>query len=70
VVCSGRNRPQDSNGQCPVQDATPEPLARMLLGFFHAARAQCFAEVSPALAELLGREPRSVTDQLADTNAA
>jgi NAD(P)H dehydrogenase (quinone) len=53
-----------------VQDGAPEPLARMLLGFFHAARAQCFAEVSPALAELLGREPRSVTDQLTDTNAA
>lgn len=53
-----------------VQDGTPEPLARMLLGFFHAARAQRFAEVSPALVELLGREPRSVTDQLADTNAA
>jgi uncharacterized protein YbjT (DUF2867 family) len=53
-----------------VQDGTPEPMARMLLGFFRAARAQCFAEVSRALAERLGREPRSVTDQLADTNAA
>ncbi|MCO8307678.1 NAD(P)H-binding protein [Streptomyces hygroscopicus] len=53
-----------------VRNGTPEPMARMMLGFFPAARAQCFAEVSPALTELLGREPRSVADQLADTDAA
>lgn len=52
-----------------VHAGTPEPMARMLLGFFRAARAQCFAEVGPALTELLGREPRSVADQLADTDA-
>jgi hypothetical protein len=40
-------------------------MARMLLGFFHAARAHCFAATDPALAELLGREPRGVADQLA-----
>ena len=49
---------------------TPEPVARMLLGFFQAARDGQFAEVSPLLGELLGREPRSVRDLLAERAAA
>ncbi len=53
-----------------VRTGTPEPMARMLLGFFHAARAHCFATTDPALAELLGREPRSVADQLAPSAEA
>ncbi|MGW4522809.1 NmrA family NAD(P)-binding protein [Amycolatopsis sp. NPDC004378] len=40
-----------------VAAGTPEPLARMLLTFFEAARAGHFAETGPVLAELLGREP-------------
>jgi hypothetical protein len=40
-------------------------MARMLLGFFQAARQGRFAEVRPTLGELLGREPRSVRDLLA-----
>jgi hypothetical protein len=42
----------------------------MLLGFFQAARAGQFAEVSPLLGELLGREPRTVRDLLAERAAA
>ncbi|HEY2238842.1 MAG TPA: NAD(P)H-binding protein [Streptosporangiaceae bacterium] len=49
-----------------VAHGTPEPMARMLLGFFQAARQGRFAEVRPTLGELLGREPRSVRDLLAD----
>ena len=49
---------------------SPEPVARMLLGFFRAARDGQFAEVSPLLGELLGREPRSVRDLLAGPAAA
>ncbi|MFJ9620937.1 hypothetical protein [Streptomyces sp. NPDC101181] len=45
-------------------------MARMTLTTFQAAREGRFAGVDPLLAELLGREPRSVTDQLADANAA
>ena len=49
-----------------VAHGSPEPMARMLLGFFQAARQGSFAEVSPTLRELLGREPRSVRDLLAE----
>ncbi|OIJ94925.1 NAD(P)-dependent oxidoreductase [Streptomyces sp. MUSC 14] len=53
-----------------VAAGTPEAMARMTLTTFHAAREGRFAGVDPLLAELLGREPRSVADQLADSNAA
>jgi len=53
-----------------VGHGSPEPVARMLLGFFQAARAGQFAEVSPLLGELLGREPRTVRDLLAERAAA
>ncbi|UMP00046.1 hypothetical protein [Amycolatopsis sp. EV170708-02-1] len=43
----------------------PEQMARLLLTWYQAARAGHFAETGPVLAELLGREPRSVTDRLA-----
>ena len=49
-----------------VAHCSPEPRARMLLGFFQAARQGRFAEVSPLLGELLGRQPRTVRDLLAD----
>ncbi len=45
---------------------TPEAMARMALTTFQAARQGRFAGVDPVLAELLGREARSVADQLAD----
>lgn len=44
-----------------VAAGTAEPMARLLLGFFQAARRGHFAETGPALAELLGREPRPVS---------
>lgn len=53
-----------------IASGTPEPMAHMLLGFFHAARNGHFAETDPALTELLGREPRTVADLLADRIAA
>jgi NAD(P)H dehydrogenase (quinone) len=53
-----------------VAAGTPEAMARMMLTGFQAAREGRFAGVDPLLAELLGREPRSVADQLADSAAA
>jgi NAD(P)H dehydrogenase (quinone) len=44
----------------------PEGQARMLLGFFQAARQGDFAAVDPTLAELLSREPRTIGDLLAE----
>ena len=49
-----------------IAQGTPEPAARMMLGLFLAARAGDFAGTDPLLGELLGREPRSVRDLLAD----
>jgi NAD(P)H dehydrogenase (quinone) len=48
-----------------VAHGRPEPMARMLLGFFQAARQGGFAGVDPLLGELLGRTPRTVRDLLA-----
>jgi NAD(P)H dehydrogenase (quinone) len=45
---------------------TPEPMARLLLGTFLAAREGRFADVDPLLGELLGRKPRTVRDLLAE----
>ena len=53
-----------------VEHGSPEFMARMLLGFFTAARQGDFATTDPALAELLGREPRTVADLLRDRVAA
>jgi uncharacterized protein YbjT (DUF2867 family) len=49
-----------------VAAGLPEAVARMTLTMFPAAREGRFAGVGPLLAELLGREPRSVADQFAD----
>ena len=48
-----------------VEQGEPEFRVRFLLQFFLAARAGHFAGTDPTLAELLGREPRTVTDLLA-----
>ena len=53
-----------------VAYGSPEPMARMLLGFFQAARQGAFAGVDPLLGELLGRIPRTVRDLLAERAAA
>ncbi|HEY1702545.1 MAG TPA: SDR family NAD(P)-dependent oxidoreductase, partial [Trebonia sp.] len=52
-----------------IAHGTPEPMARLLLGFFHAAREGRFAVTDPLLADLLGREPRTVRDLLAERAA-
>jgi hypothetical protein len=45
-------------------------MARFLLGFYRAAREGRFADVDPLLGELLGRQPRTVRDLLAERSAA
>lgn len=49
---------------------TPEFMARFMLGTFIAAREGRFAGTGPLLGELLGREPRTVRDLLAEQAAA
>jgi NAD(P)H dehydrogenase (quinone) len=49
-----------------VAHGTPEPVARLLLGTFLAAREGRFAGVDPLLGDLLGRKPRTVRDLLAE----
>jgi NAD(P)H dehydrogenase (quinone) len=53
-----------------VAHGSPEPMARLLLGFFLAAREERFAGVDPLLGDLLGRQPRTVRDLLAERVAA
>jgi NAD(P)H dehydrogenase (quinone) len=53
-----------------VAQGRPEGMARFLLGFYLAAREGRFADISPLLADLLGREPRTVRDLLAERAAA
>ncbi|SEE96939.1 NAD(P)H-binding protein [Ruania alba] len=49
---------------------TPEAVARFTLSMFQATRSGHFAGSDPTLARLLGREPRSIGDQLADRLAS
>jgi NAD(P)H dehydrogenase (quinone) len=49
---------------------TPDLMARLLLGFFQAAREGRFAGVDPLLGDLLGRQPCTVRDLLAERPAA
>jgi uncharacterized protein YbjT (DUF2867 family) len=49
-----------------VAHGTPEPMARLMLGTFQAAREGRFAGTDPLLGELLGRKPRTVRDLLAE----
>ncbi|MFD8352723.1 NAD(P)H-binding protein [Streptomyces coelicoflavus] len=53
-----------------ITTGVPEPMARLMLTWYQAARAGCFAEAGPLLAELLGREPRTAADRLAARTAA
>lgn len=53
-----------------VTIGVPEQVARLMLTWYQASRAGYFAEADPLLAELLGREPRSVADRLAADIAA
>ena len=49
-----------------VAQGSPEWMIRFLLTTFQAAREGRFAGVDPLLGELLGREPRTVSDLLAE----
>ena len=49
-----------------VAQGNPERMVRFLLTTFQAAREGRFAGVDPLLGELLGREPRTVSDLLAE----
>jgi NAD(P)H dehydrogenase (quinone) len=53
-----------------VAHGTPEFMGRFMLGTFQAAREGRFADVDPLLGDLLGRQPRTVRDLLADRSAA
>ncbi|WLQ35416.1 NAD(P)H-binding protein [Streptomyces castrisilvae] len=48
-----------------VAIGVPEQMARLMLTWYQAARAGHFAETGPLLAELLGRNPRTVAERLA-----
>ncbi|WP_182906168.1 NAD(P)H-binding protein [Microbispora sp. H13382] len=49
-----------------VSRGVPEQQARFLLGMFEAGRQGEFAEVGPALGDLLGRKPTALRDVLAN----
>lgn len=49
-----------------MTNGTPEAVARFTLSMFQATRSGHFAQSDRMLTQLLGREPRSVADQLAD----
>lgn len=48
-----------------VTIGVPEQMARLMLTWYQAGRGGYFAEADPLLAELLGREPRTVANRLA-----
>lgn len=52
-----------------VAAGSPERLARFTLGMFQAAAGGLFAGIDPLLEGLLGREPRTVREQLAAATA-
>ena len=58
---------QDTDEWLAQQLATgqQEPMARFLLGMYEAAEQGFFAATDPLLTQLLGREPRTVRDELA-----
>ena len=53
-----------------VANGVPPEAAGFMLTWYQAARAGHFAATDPLLSELLGREPRSVAERLADGIAA
>jgi NAD(P)H dehydrogenase (quinone) len=53
-----------------VAAGQPEFMARFLLGMYQAAHAGFFAGVDPLLGTLLGHEPRTVRDLLAQPTAS
>ncbi len=49
-----------------VASGVPEQVARFTLSMFQATRSGHFSQPDSTLARLLGREPRSIAEQLAD----
>lgn len=49
-----------------IAEGMPAPMAKMLLGTFHAARRGDFSKTDPALETLLGSPPRTMRDLLAE----
>jgi hypothetical protein len=49
-----------------MANGLPEAAARFTLSMFQATRSGHFVQPDPRLAQLLGREPRGVAEQLAD----
>lgn len=49
-----------------VANGVPEQVARFTLSMFQATRSGHFSQHDPTLARLLGREPRSLAEQLVD----
>lgn len=56
---------QDEWIAAQVAAGQPEPMARLTLPMYQAAHEGYFAGVDPLLSDLLGREPRTVRDLLA-----
>jgi NAD(P)H dehydrogenase (quinone) len=52
-----------------VERGTPEPVARLLLGSYHASRRGEFAVTDPTLGTLIGREPQPIRAALETTVA-
>lgn len=53
-----------------MANGTPEAVARFTLSMFQATRTGHFAQSDPVLSQLLGREPRSAADQVANRIAS
>lgn len=52
-----------------IANGVPEQAARFTLSMFRATRSGHFSQSDPTLARLLGREPRTIAEQLADQAA-
>ena len=52
-----------------MNNGVPEEVARFTLSMFQATRSGHFANSDPTLTRLLGRRPRSITDQLRERAA-
>ncbi|AXK46552.1 NAD(P)H-binding protein [Brachybacterium saurashtrense] len=61
----------DDNGWIAgeIANGVPEQVARFTLSMFQATRSGHFSHPDPSLSRLLGREPRSIAEQLADQSA-
>jgi len=61
-----REVPDDAYFEQAVAHGMPQPVARIMRGFYEAARDGEFAAVDPTLVQLLGRSPVSMRQALAE----